>query len=157
MDSVTSMAALSLVPWIEAKGAVLYGYYQGLPLWLIFAVSVGLNLLAIPVVSFLWRKSLIPGRIRSWLENKLEDKMVRAEQWFSKHGVYTLAIFIGIPLTGLGLYSGIFVAEMMGLTRKQVCLSAALGMLMEVTVTFLSLAPVVNYLRPSISSLLATR
>lgn len=151
MSPITSMAILSLTPWVEAKGAVLYGYYQQLPLWLVFTVSIGLNLLAIPVVSFLWRKSLIPSKLRGFLENRLKDKMIKAEHWFSKHGVYTLAFFIGIPLTGLGLYTGVFVAEMMGLTKKQVYLSVALGMLMEVTVTFLPLVPIISYLRSFLS------
>lgn len=153
MNSITSMAALSLIPWVEAKGGVLYGYYQGLPLWMIFTICVGLNLLAIPLVSFLWEKSLIPGTLRKWLEKKLQKEMIRAENWFNKYGIYTLAFFIGIPLTGLGLYSGTFVAKMMGLDRKQVYSSVALGMLMEVTITFLSLAPVINFFKPTMGLL----
>ncbi|GAB4277401.1 MAG: small multi-drug export protein [Coriobacteriia bacterium] len=122
--------AMTLVPWIELRGAVPWAVQQGdqafLPLilvtnWLIF----------FPTYFFLeWFYEHIPEG--SWLHRKLERVREKARPRIERFGVLGLALFVAVPLPGTGAYSGTVAAWMLGMGWKK----ALLGVVVGVTLAF---------------------
>ena len=108
---------LTLVPWIELRGSIPYGIALGLNpiLVLLFCIVVNI-LLLLPLFFFL--DHLFPF-IRHWA---IIDKIVmrvqtKSEKYVDRWGFVGLALFVGVPLPGSGVYSGALAAYLLGIPK----------------------------------------
>jgi len=70
----------------------------------------------------------------------LERTRYRIKPYVEKYGELGVAVFIGIPLPGSGVYTGAFGAYLLGLDRKKFAVANVIGVLIAATaVTMLSL------------------
>lgn len=119
---------LTLVPWVELRGAVPWAVQQGEQLY--FPIIVLTNVLIFFPVYFIcgWVYHLIPEG--SWLHRKLESIRVKAHPKVEKWGILGLALFVGIPLPGTGAYSGSLAAWLLNVEWHRALAGVALGVLL---------------------------
>lgn len=127
------MALLGIVPISELRGAIPYGFINGIPLIQCFAISVLANALVAPI-GFLFLNTVHRILDRWSLYHRLFDKTVarartKVEEKIDKYGLVGLMLFVAIPLPITGAWTGTLGAWVLGLDRKKSILSIALGVL----------------------------
>lgn len=118
---------VSLVPFIELRGAIPFVIAAGYNPELAFTACVLLNMLAIPI-AFILLDFILPPICR---KVELVERMFRwAAGRARRHqnlSLVGLALFVGIPLPVTGAYTGTLVAYIAGLNRKRAALAIAAG------------------------------
>lgn len=116
---------LTLVPWVELRGAVPLAVQQGERLYLPLIVVTNV-LIFWPAYYILgWIYDLIPEG--AWLHRKLERIRDKAHPLVEKYGVLGLAIFVAIPLPGTGAYSGSCAAWLLDMPKRKGFMAVAIG------------------------------
>ena len=121
---------LCVLPWVELRGAIPLGAGYGYGIPVLFVGCVVLDILLIPLI-FLFLDHAIPivtridriGRLYTYATDKVRKNYARYE----KYELIGLALFVGVPLPGSGVYSGTLIACILGLQRKKAFLSIATG------------------------------
>jgi len=118
---------ISVVPFIELRGAIPLAILAGHSPEFAFTVCVLLNLLAIPIAFVLLDFILPPIRRRVKLVERMFKWSVRRAQKHRNLSLVGLALFVGIPLPVTGAYTGSLIAYIAGLNRKRAALAIAAG------------------------------
>ncbi|MBR9690523.1 small multi-drug export protein [Candidatus Woesearchaeota archaeon] len=113
-----------------------FGFYLvgfGLPWYIVFPTAVLANILIGAVVYFLLDAVIHLFLHIPWLE-KIYDKTLdrahkRIEKYVDKYGTIGVAIFIGIPFPGSGVYSGALGSHAIGLDFKGFMKAQTIGVL----------------------------
>ncbi len=119
---------LTLVPWVELRGAVPWAVQQGEQLYLPLIIFTNM-LIFFPVyfiLEFVYER--IPKG--SWLHLKLERIREKAHPKVERWGVLGLALFIGIPLPGTGAYSGSVAGWLLDMEWHRAFAAVILGVLL---------------------------
>ena len=147
---------ISLVPFIELRGAIPAGTALGLPWHLNLLCSVVGNLIPVPFIllladwgiSFMKRHNILP-RLVAWLERKADKGAKKIEATAEKHEDISrripwgtcigLFLFVAIPLPGTGAWTGALVAALTRMKKKYAIPSIFIGVLLAgVIVTMIS-------------------
>lgn len=120
---------VSLVPFIELRGAIPLAIAAGYSPEFAFAVCVLVNMLAIPITFVLLDFILPPIRRRVKLIEKMFRWAVRRAQRHRNLSLVGLALFVGVPLPVTGAYTGSLIAYIAGLNRKRAALAIAAGVM----------------------------
>ncbi|KYC46083.1 MAG: putative small multi-drug export protein [Candidatus Methanofastidiosum methylothiophilum] len=130
MDPYLYVFLISIVPWIELRGSIPLGVIMGLNITKVFFVSLLGGILVIPVlfVAFdhifpIARKIKIIDRLYLIWENRVHRKYMKYANW----ELIGLMLFVAAPIPGTGVYSGTFIAFLLGLERKRSFLIISLG------------------------------
>lgn len=100
---------ISMIPFIELRGAVIVGTAMNLPFFPMFFTCLCGNILPIPFIMLFGRK------IIDWLGNtrlmgktieKWKIKMDNKSEKIKKYGPIALITFVGIPVPGTGGWGG---------------------------------------------------
>ncbi len=134
---------MSVVPWIELRGSIPLGLLLGLDIIPVFMISLFGGIIVIPILFVvldhvfpILRKIKIIDRLYILWENKVRKRYKRYSNW----QMFGLMIFVSIPLPGSGVYSGTFIAFLLGLERKRAFVVISLGALLAgIMVTLISL------------------
>lgn len=122
-----------MVPVVELRGAIPYGFANGVNPVLCFILSVIGNLLPVPFVILFIRK------IFEWAKRKdnflkkpvlwLEAKAERKKGNVLKYEFWGLMVLVAIPLPGTGAWTGALVAAMLDMQLKRALPSIVLGVI----------------------------
>lgn len=118
---------VSLMPFIELRGAIPLAIAAGHSPEFAFIVCVLLNILAIPIAFVLLDFILPPIRRRVKLVERMFRWAVRRARRHRNLSLVGLALFVGIPLPITGAYTGSLIAYIAGLNRKRAALAIAAG------------------------------
>jgi uncharacterized membrane protein len=121
---------LCVLPWIELRGAIPLGVRYDYSVSVLFIGCVLLDILLIPLIFFFldWVIPLVTRIDRiDRLYTYATDKARKNYQRYEKYELIGLALFVGVPLPGSGVYSGTLIAHIFGLERKKAFCSIALG------------------------------
>lgn len=131
---VTSAVVLSMSPLLEVRGAIPVAVKLGLNIWAAFALALIANIALIPLV-FLFLDYVhihfMKIGIYSRMFNLYLDR-VRKKTEGKINGLwpyFALFCFIGIPLPGTGVWTGVLVSWFFKMDRKRSFISIALGSL----------------------------
>lgn len=133
LAEIIKIAAITLLPFLELRASIPYGFIAlGKESWLIiFMVAVISNIILgiiiFPFIDFIMRnirKIRLLDRLYRYYVLKTQKKIDKAVE---KYGELGLAVFIGIPLPGSGVYSGSVAAYLMGMKYKKFIISSVLG------------------------------
>jgi len=121
---------ITLLPGVELRGSIPYGILVlGLDPALVFLLVVTLNvLLVIPtyfVVFYLFphlRRIVLLDRLIARVQKK-------AGRYVDKYGFLGLMIFVGIPLPGSGIYSGVIAAHFLGIKKRKAIPAMTIGVI----------------------------
>lgn len=127
-----SMFIISLIPFIELRGGILWGHALEMEPLRVLAICFLANCLPIPFVIllarpiFAWLKRFsffakIIGKIESTIEKKADK--VKA----NKFEVLGLFLFVAIPLPGTGAYTGSLIAALLEMRLKHAVPAIILG------------------------------
>ncbi len=134
---ILAVIVLTFLPIFELRASIPYGYLSGMPLPVLLPIVVLVNWLVAPVMYFFMRHVLKFVRRWAWFDRVWEKYTTKAQKKAEKAmetwGLWGLALFIGIPLPGSGVYTGAVVAFVLGMRFRQfvwvalagVCIAAA--------------------------------
>ena len=124
---------ISMVPVIELRGAVPYGYSNGLNIWVAVIVSIIGNLLPVPfIIIFIRRIFALLRRISAkfdGLVTRLENRANNKSDIVKKYSFWGLFLLVAIPLPGTGAWTGALVAAMLDMRLKRAMPAIILGVL----------------------------
>lgn len=114
---------VSMVPVIELRGAIPYGYGMGLNIWISVVVSIIGNLIPVPFIIIFIRKifALIRRSVPKFdgLVTKLENRAESKSDVVKKYSFWGLFLLVAIPLPGTGAWTGALVAAMLDMRLKR--------------------------------------
>ena len=118
---------VSIVPFIELRGAIPLAIVAGYSPEFAFIVCVLMNMLAIPITFILLDFILPPVRRRVELVERMFRWSVRRAEKHQNLSLVGLALFVGVPLPVTGAYTGSLIAYIAGWDRKRAALAIAAG------------------------------
>lgn len=140
MEHVLHLLLITLVPALELRASIPYGVVVQKELhWVwVFVICVVANILLGFAVFWLikWIIKLMTrigpvGRAWEWYVKKVEHRIHKAVE---KYGEWGVAVFIGIPLPGSGVYSGALAAYLIGLPFRKFVVSNIVGVLIAAVI-----------------------
>lgn len=136
---------LTLFPFLELRASIPYGIFAtNISIPIIFILTVITNIILAPILYFILYEIIhlffFIKPFAKWYHKKLEKTQKKIKDKFEKYEILGLAVFIGIPLPGSGVYTGAIAAYLMNLGYKKFLLSATIGVIIAaVVVTTISL------------------
>ncbi len=150
------LAAITLIPALELRASIPMGILP-IPIpflgrtinqemsWVtVVAVCIIANIVLGAMVFVILGPAFTFIRKWGWFEKRiwpiLERTRHKIHPYVEKYGEFGVAVFIGIPLPGSGVYTGAFGAYLLGLDRKKFMIANVLGVLIAAAaVTVLSM------------------
>ncbi|MDR5708712.1 MAG: small multi-drug export protein [Armatimonadota bacterium] len=122
------IAALSLVPWVELRGAIPVALAQGHPPLRTFLLCTLTNLLIIApgwtVLDLCYHRFL--SRF-GWIKRQVDRIRRQGTPYVHRYELLGLALFVAMPLPGTGAYAGTLLAWLLGLPRGKAWAAIAVG------------------------------
>ncbi len=119
-----------MVPVIELRGAIPFGFAFKLPLWETLLLSISGNVIIIPFVIILFNKILHlmrklkpTAKIADWLEKRAVKNSRKIENWV----FVGLMLFVAVPLPGTGAWTASMVAGLMQMRLHKATIPIAIG------------------------------
>ena len=133
-EEIIKLIIVTLLPFSELRASIPYGILGlGMNWMIVFFICVIFNIILGIGIYFLLDKFVhVVIRVR-WI-GKIYHKIVEKTQrkirkYVDKYGEIGVAIFIGIPLPGSGVYSGALGAYLLGLKPKKFIIANIIGVL----------------------------
>ena len=127
-----SVFLISMVPVVELRGAIPWGYGLGIDnIWVLTVLAVLGNLLPVPFIIlfikriFAWIRKHLPKL--DGLVTRLENRAHSKSEKVQKSVFWGLFIFVAIPLPGTGAWTGALIAATLDMRLKRAFPSIALG------------------------------
>lgn len=142
------LLAITVVPWIELRGAIPVGIAMGYHPVLVLGITAAANcviiapgFLALDLLYTRWL-SRFP-----WVRRQVDRVRAGGNTYLQRYGLWGLALFVGVPLPGTGAYSGTLLAWLAGLNRWRAGVAIAAGVLLAGTVVTLVATGIITALR----------
>ena len=147
IQSIFWLAVVTFIPMLELRASIPFGIF-GMKDQVSWPIVVAVCLITNIVLG--WLIFLVLGPIFtlfrkwSWFDQKfwplLERTRHKIHPYVEKYGELGVAVFIGIPLPGSGVYTGAFGAYLLGVDRKKFIIADIIGVcIAAAAVTTLSL------------------
>ena len=148
MRNLLLLGAVTVVPWVELRGAIPLGIAMGLhPLWVLVVTVVANCLIIVPgfvALDLMYDRWL--ARLPA-IQRQVERVRAKGTSYVERYELVGLALFVAVPLPGTGAYSGTLLAWLLGLDRKRAALAIAAGVLMAGVIVTLAVSGAVAVLR----------
>lgn len=118
---------LTLVPWVELRGAVPLAVQQAERLYLPLILLANAAIFWPTYYGLEWLYERLPEG--GWVHRRLERIRAKAHPLVEKYGVLGLAVFVAVPLPGTGAYSGSAAAWLLDMDVRHAFLAVSLGVL----------------------------
>ncbi len=114
---------ISMIPFIELRGSIIFGAAMGIPWQHAFLVSFLGNILPVPFLIllarpiFTWLKTT---RLLAGFTQKMEDRLMKKADKVTvqKYSAVGLFLFVAIPLPGTGAWSGSLIAALLDVKMR---------------------------------------
>ena len=141
MHPIIELILITFIPALELRASIPYGILIGMDVWLVVLVCLVANIILGILVYFLLDKFVHLVVKVKWI-GKIYDKIVgrvqhRIKKYVDKYGEFGIAVFIGIPLPGSGVYSGALGSYLIGLKFKKFIIANIIGVLIAGTIVTL--------------------
>lgn len=127
---------VSMVPFLELRGAIPYSQAADLPLLPSYIVATIGNMVPVPLIYFFARKVLVwgsnkpyIGKFFRWCIDKGERGGKKLQEKAGRGLFVALMLFVGIPLPGTGAWTGTLAASFLDMDFKSSVLAVMLGVL----------------------------
>jgi len=146
LKQILFLTLVTLIPALELRASIPYGILgnekwgiqQGLMSWpLVVLVCVvanivlglGVFLVLAPILAWFERFAWF----RRWFSPVLERTRKKLKPYVERYGEIGVAVFIGIPLPGSGVYTGAVGAFLLGLDRRKFAVANVIGVIIAAT------------------------
>lgn len=139
LESIVWMVLITFIPGLELRASIPYGFFgKGGGAVASVATIVLVCFLANMVLGWLVFGLMGPVftalRRWPWFERRIWPMLDRTQHklrpYVDKYGELGVAVFIGVPLPGTGVYTGAFGSYLLGLNRRKFAIANILGVLM---------------------------
>lgn len=125
---------LSALPVTELRAGIPYGILIAKqPIWLVVLLATLTTWLVAPLLYLLARYSLALFMRWRWFErvwtHHAEKAQKKMQRWVERWGSLGVALFIGVPLPGFGVYTGTLGAYLLGMSFRRFLWVSLLGTL----------------------------
>lgn len=128
---------ISMVPFIELRGAIPYAQTVGIPTLTAYVICIIGNMLPVPIIFFFARRVLEWGKDKKFIGKFFTYCIEKGKKGGEKlqkkagHGLFwALTLFVGIPLPGTGAWTGTLAASFLDMDFKKSVLAVTLGVLL---------------------------
>jgi len=128
----------SMIPFIEARYAILFFSDFGIPFYQLFILSVLGNMIPVPFIIFLFRPILDymkKTKMFRKIAGKLEKSAMKKAEKVKKYEVLGLLIFVALPVPGTGAISGAIAAAILDLRLKYALPTILIGAIIATSIT----------------------
>jgi len=139
---------LAMIPTIEARFAIVFGIsHYGLNPWITFVIAcLGTFIAILSSIIFLYK--ILPLIKWTWLQN-LMNKIFsytkrKHSKMFEAFEDISIISFIAIPFPGTGIYSGILISYLLGLSAKKAFVFSTIGMIISSLLTTLGAIGIIS-------------
>lgn len=134
MIEILKMIAITFIPTLELRASIPYGiFYSDFNWFQVFLICVISNIiLGFVIYIFLeWIIKLmcIFKPIEKLWKKYIDRTQHKISKGVEKYGEWAVAVFIGIPLPGSGVYTGAVAAFLIGLSYKKFIIANIIGVL----------------------------
>ncbi len=142
MNEILNLIWITLLPFLELRASIPYGVFQtDFSLLTIFLVCVTTNIILAPIVYF-FLDNVVHIFLKVKFIDRIYQKLVirtqrKVHKYVEKYGVLGLALFIGVPLPGSGVYSGALAAYLLGFRKRDFFMAAVIGVLIAGVIVLL--------------------
>lgn len=132
MNNIIQLILVTFIPGLELRASIPYGItVLGMPWIKVVIITFITNILLGPIVYILLNQ-FVHIVIKINFFNKIYEKFVirtrhKIENKVEKYGELGLALFIGVPLPGSGVYTGALAAFILGLNFKKFLIATVIG------------------------------
>ncbi len=145
--AILLLAGITLLPALELRASIPFGFFalkDSISWPVATVICVVVNIILGWFVFWVMGPVFTVTRKWQWFENRiwpiLERTRHKLHPYVEKYGELGVAVFIGIPLPGSGVYTGAFGAYLLGLDRRKFSVANVIGVLIAgVAVTVLCL------------------
>ena len=147
IKAIFILTGLTLIPLLELRASIPIGFFsmsQKISWPIVSLVCILANMVLGWIVYGIMGPVFIFIRRWRWFDQKiwpiLEKTRHKIHPYVEKYGELGVAVFIGIPLPGSGVYSGALGAYLLGVDKKKFAIANILGVLIAgCAVTLVSL------------------
>ncbi len=132
---------IAMVPIVELRGAVPYGYFMGLPLQVVLPLAILGNMLPVPIIFLFARRVLewgtdkpVIGKFFTFCVEKGKKGGEKLQEKAGRGLYVALLIFVGIPLPGTGAWTGTLAASFLDMDFKKSVLACMGGVVLAGTI-----------------------
>ena len=132
MNNIIQLILVTFIPGLELRASIPYGItVLGIPWIKVVIITFITNILLGPIV-YILLNNFVHIVIKINFFNKIYEKFVirtqhKIENKVEKYGELGLALFIGVPLPGSGVYTGALAAFILGLNFKKFLIATVIG------------------------------
>ena len=138
MVKYLSVFLISMIPILELRGAMPIALGMDIPFYQALIICVIGNMIPVPFIYFFARKFLVWGAKQKHIGKICKFFLVKGEHAGKKlvkaagrGGLFiALLLFVGIPLSGTGAWTGTLGASFLGMGFKSTVLSVSLGVIL---------------------------
>lgn len=147
IKSIFWLAVITLIPALELRASIpfgIFGMQNDLSWPIVVIICVITNIILGWIVFIVLGPVFTLFRKWPWFDKRfwplLERTRRRIHPYVEKYGELGVAVFIGIPLPGSGVYTGALGAYLIGVSRKKFVVANVIGVFIAAAaVTILSL------------------
>ncbi|MCR4421318.1 MAG: small multi-drug export protein [Spirochaetales bacterium] len=143
LTDLVKLIFLSILPISEVRGALPFAFFNKIPFYLAFPISVSANFLVsffifffLDTINKLLLKIPLYNKIFTKFAANAKDKIYKK---FSRYEYLGLTLFVGIPLPITGIWTGTLGAWILQLERKKVFVALFFGVLIAAIIVSLVL------------------
>lgn len=141
------LSVITLIPLLELRASIPYGIFSmqnEMPWFFVTIICIVMNIFLGWMIYFILGPVFSLLKKWNWFEKKiwpiLEKSREKIHPYVEKYGEFGVALFIGIPLPGSGVYTGALGAYLLGLEKRKFFIANVIGVLIAgVAVTLLCL------------------
>ncbi len=146
LEEIVILILMTMVPFLELRASIPYGIlFLGMHWFTVFFVCVISNLILAPLV-YIFVNYIMQFFLKiKFIDNIYQKFVIRTQKkvnpYVDKYGKIGLALFIGIPFPGSGVYSGGLGAYLLGFDFKDYIKASIIGVLIAgILVTLICLS-----------------
>lgn len=134
LREILVLIGITFLPIFELRGSIPYGILKYHMHWLpVLIICVLANFVIGMIVFFLLDKFTHLVIKVKWIKRiyhrLVENTQKKIHPYVEKYGTIGVAIFIGVPLPGSGVYTGAFGSYLLGLNYKQFTIANIIGVI----------------------------
>jgi len=131
IKEIIIIVLLSFLPFLEARAGIPYGILVGLPWWIVLGVTIIANIAVAPIGYFFWKVIIHWFRkiklVDNFYHKTIERVQRKSGKYVDKYGTMGLALFIGVPLPGSGVYTAALASIIFGMKFKKFIIASIIG------------------------------
>ncbi len=144
LSEIITLVLFTLLPFLELRASIPYGILVLKMHWpAVFLICVTANILLAPAL-YIFLDKFVHLFLKIKTLNRMYQKYVdktqkKIHKYVDKYGTLGIAVFIGIPLPGTGVYSAAIGAYAIGMHFKSFFRASVIGVLIAgIIITLLS-------------------